>query len=91
MSNVNDKLRADLFFQLDIFIPVRMDHKFKNNPDRFCYICSNVVLSNHQAKITDSVKKAYRHYLGVKLGDKDNPFALHVCCKMCGEFEGLEE
>ena len=72
-------------FQLDICIPVRMNHKCKNNPDRFCYICGNVVLPNRQAKITDFVKKAYRSYFGIKLGDQDKPFAPHVCCKTCVE------
>ena len=55
-----------------------MDWKCKNNPDSFCYICSNVVLPNRQAKITDFVKKAYRDDFRVKLGDQDNPF-LPIC------------
>ena len=62
-----------------------MDRKYKNNPDIFCYICSNVVLPNHQTKITDFVKKAYYDYFGVKLRDQDKLFATHVCCKTCGE------
>ena len=68
-----------------------MDHKCKNNPDRFCYICGNVVLPNHQTKITDLVKKAYHDYFGVKLGDQGKPFAPHIFCKTCEELEGLEE
>ena len=40
-----------------------------------------MVFPNCQAKITDFVKKAYRDYFGVKLGDQDKPFAPHVCCK----------
>ena len=51
--------------------------------NRICYICGNVVLLNHQAKITDFLKKAYRDYLGVKLGDQDKSFTPHVCCKTC--------
>ena len=62
-------------FRLDICIPVRMGGKCKNNPDRFCYICGNVVLLNHQAKIINFVKKAYHSYFGVKLGDQDKLFA----------------
>ena len=58
-----------------------MDLKYKNNPDKFYYICSNVVLHNRQAKITDFVKKAYHNYFGVKLGNQDKPFAPHICCK----------
>ena len=68
-----------------------MNCKCKNNPDRFCYICGYMVLPNRQAKITDFVKKAYCDYCGVKAKDQDNPFAPHVCCKTCGELEGLEE
>ena len=49
-----------------------MDRKFKNNPDRFYYICVKVVLPNRQAKITNIVKKAYHDYFGVTLGDQDN-------------------
>ena len=62
-----------------------MDRKRKNNPDRFCYICSNMVLPSRQAKITDFVKKAHRYYFGAKLGDQDKPFAPHICCKTCVE------
>ena len=94
MSSVNDELSADLFFflfQLDICIPVRMDRKCKNNPDRFCYICGNVVLPHHQEKITDFAKKACHDYFGVKLEDQDKPFTPHICCKRYGELEGLEE
>ena len=68
-----------------------MDHKYKKNFDRFCYICGNVVLLNHQAKITDFEKKAYHDYFGVKLVDQDKPFVLHICYKTRRELEGLEE
>ena len=69
MSSVNDELRADLFFffQVDISIPEGMDHQCKNNADMFYYISGNVVLPDHQAKITDFLKKAYNEYFGVKL------------------------
>ena len=67
-----------------------MGCKSKNNPGKFCYICRNVVLPNCQAKITDFVKKVYHDYFRVKLGDH-KPFISHVCHKMYGELEGLEE
>ena len=72
-------------FQFNICIPVRMNCKCNNNLDRFCYICSNVVLPKHQAKITDFVKKAYRDYFGIILGDQDKPFTPQVCCNICVE------
>ena len=62
---------------------LRMDCKSKNNPDKFCYICSNELLPTHQAKITDFMKKAYHNYFGVKLGDQDKPFTPHICCITC--------
>ena len=68
-----------------------MDNKFKNNLVRFYYISSNVVLPNCPAKITNFVKKVYRDYFGVKVGDQDKPFAPYVCCKTYGDLEGLEE
>ena len=66
-----------------------MYRKCKNNLDRFCYICGNVVLLNRQAKIPDFVKKAYHDYCGVKLGDQGKPFAPNVYCKICmGNMKG---
>ena len=44
-----------------------MDRNCKNHPDRFCYICGNVILPSRVAKITAFVKKAYHCYFGVKL------------------------
>ena len=62
-----------------------MERKCTNHPDRFCYICGNVILPRRLANITDFVKKAYHAYFGVKLGDQDKPFAPHVSCKTCVE------
>ena len=62
-----------------------MDRKCRNHPDRFCYICGNMILPGRVAKITDFVKKAYHGYFGVKLGDQDRAFASHVSCKTCVE------
>ena len=49
-----------------------MDRKCKNNHERSCYICGDLVLPNCQAKITDFVKKVYRDYFGVKVEDRMN-------------------
>ena len=62
-----------------------MDCKCPNDPDRFCYICGNVILPGRVAKVTDFVKKVYHAYFGVKLADQDKPFAPHVSCKTCVE------
>ena len=74
----------NLCFLFDVCIPVRMNCKCKNNPDRFYHICSNVVLPSGQAKITDFVKKAYCDYFEIKLRDQDKPFAPYICCKTWG-------
>ena len=58
-----------------------MDRKCTNHPDRFCYICGNVILPDCLAKITDFVKKAYHAYFGVKLGDQDKLFVPLVSWK----------
>ena len=47
-----------LSFQHDIWIPVQMDSKCKNKPDRFCYICAKA-FPNRQTKITDFVKRVF--------------------------------
>ena len=66
-----------------------MDRKWKNNPDIFCYICDNI-LPKRRAKIIDFVKKVYRDYFGVKLGDQNKPFTTNIWCKTCKELEELE-
>ena len=61
-----------------------MDRKCKNH-NRFCCICRHVAFPDHQAKITDFVKKAHQAYLAVELADQDKPFTRHICCKICVE------
>ena len=64
-------------------------HLYSCKNDRFCYICSNVVLPNHQAKISDFIKKSYRDNFEINLGVQDKPFTSHICCKTCGELKGM--
>ena len=61
IQHVNNELNADLFFsfQINICIPVRIDRNYENNPDWFCHICGNVVLTHRQEKITDFMKNTY--------------------------------
>ena len=56
-----------------------------NDLDSFCYICGEYILKEHERSITDLVRKVYRAYFGVKLGDQDKPWAPHVVCKSCVE------
>ena len=44
-----------------------------NDPDSFCYICGEYILKEYKRSITDFVRKVYRAYFGVKLGDQDKP------------------
>ena len=81
MSPTNWALIYFFSFQLDIRIPVRRDRECNNNFDRFYYICGYVVLRNRRAKITDFLRKAYRDYIMIKLGDQNKPCAPLVCCK----------
>jgi len=62
-----------------------MNRKCRNDPNRFCYICGQVTLSERQSPITNFVKRSYHAYFGVKLGDQDKAFAPHICCKTCVE------
>ena len=50
---------TDLVFLFCILDRERMDCKCPNDPDRFCYICGNVILPGRVAKVTDFVKKVY--------------------------------
>ena len=67
-----------------------------NDPDSFCYICGEYILKEYKRSITDFVRKVYRAYFGVKLGDQDKPWAPHVVCKSwlstyeCGQKEKLK-
>ena len=67
---VKRQQRVKSWFILSL-IPVRIDCKFKNTSDTFCYIVDNIVFPYIQAKNTDFAKKAYCDLFGVKLGDQD--------------------
>lgn len=64
---------------------VKMNRSCRNDPNRFCYICGEIILPKRRSNITKFVKKTYHAYFGVRLGDQDKPFAPHVCCKTCVE------
>ena len=49
----------------------------------FFYICDEFALVKQGRDITDFVKKAYRVYFGVKLGDQDKNWAPHKVCSTC--------
>ncbi|KAJ8887560.1 hypothetical protein PR048_013776 [Dryococelus australis] len=55
----------------------------RNTPDSFCYICGEFTFARHREKISLIVKKAYKHYFGMELGDQDKNWAPHICCATC--------
>ena len=58
---------------------------YRNDPDKFCYICGEYTFKNQRKAITDFVRKIYLAYFKVKLGDQDKPLAPYIFCKACVE------
>ena len=55
----------------------------KNNPDNFCYICGCVTTKAYKRKISNYVKKLYKLYFEIEVGDQDKKWAPHICCSFC--------
>lgn len=55
----------------------------RNTPDNFCYICGGFTFARHRKKISPIVKKAYKYYFGIELGDQQKDWAPHICCATC--------
>ena len=45
--------------------------KCLNNPNNFCYICGQHMLTKQSQEITTFVKTYYYYYFGIYLGDQD--------------------
>ena len=56
-----------------------------NNPDTFCYICGYFTLSRQRRNITMFVRRAYKAYFGLTLGDQEKKWAPHIVCHNCEE------
>lgn len=56
-----------------------------NDPDIFCYICGYFTLAPRRRNITTFVKRVYRAYFKVPLGDQDKNWAPHKVCTTCVE------
>ena len=63
----------------------RMRHHCRNKPDAFCYICGCYTLIRQRRNISSFVKRAYKAYFEVHLGDQDQQWAPHVVCHNCEE------
>ena len=60
-------------------------HHCRNKPDAFCYICGCYTLHHQRRNISLFVKRAYKAYFEVHLGDQDKKWAPHVVCHNCEE------
>lgn len=60
-----------------------MSHSCKNHPDRYCYICGEILFAKQRTTITNNIVKAYELYFGCKLGDQDKSWAPHFTCSTC--------
>ena len=78
-------LCTELWYSLQDIIAiikeVVVNRKCRSNPNRFCYICGQVTLSDRWSPITNFVKKSYHAYFGVKLGDQEKPLRLTYAVK----------
>ena len=59
--------------------------KCKNKGDAFCYICGVYTFSRQRRNISLFVKRAYKAYFQVPLGDQDKKWAPHIVCHNCEE------
>ena len=63
----------------------RMRYHYRNKPDAFCYICGCYTLNRQRRNISLFVKRAYKAYFAVHLGDQNKQWAPHVLCHNCEE------
>ena len=62
--------------------PATSHHKYLNNPDSFCYICSSFTMPSQRANICAFVKEAYVAYVAY--------VAPHKVCKQSVESSGMQ-
>ena len=73
------------FFVSDLIMASSIRHKCVNNPDAFCYVCGCYTLLRQKRNITSFVRRAYKDYFDVPLGDQDKKWAPHIVCHNCEE------
>ena len=54
-----------------------------NKANSFCYVCEDFTTVAQRRTITYLLRTAYFHYFDCKIGDQDNSWAPHICCKPC--------
>ena len=57
----------------------------KSKPDSFCYVCGCYTLLCQRSNVTSFVKRAYKVYFQILLGDQDKKWSSHIVCHNCEE------
>ena len=57
----------------------------ENKPDAFCYIRGCFMLIPQRRNITSYMRRAYKVYFGLALGDQDKKWVPHIVCHNCKE------
>ena len=52
----------------------------------FCYTYGEYTIVPNKNPVANFIKRAYDAYFGIKLGDQDKAWALHMVCKSCIEY-----
>ena len=55
----------------------------KNKPDSFCYVCGCYTLLRQRCNIISFVKRAYKAYFQIPLGEQDKKWSSHIVCHNC--------
>ena len=62
-----------------------LSRKLQESAGFILLICGEYVMEKQKRNITEFVKRAYKVYFGMKLGDHDKSWAPHIVCKTCVE------
>jgi len=54
-------------------------------PDSFCYVCGCYTLLRQRCNMTLFVKRVYKAYFQIPLGDQDKKWSSHMVCHNCDE------
>ncbi|MEL7307752.1 MAG: hypothetical protein AAGK05_07670 [Pseudomonadota bacterium] len=60
-------------------------HACYDKSNTFCYICGCYAFERQRRNISTFVKRAYKAYFGLTIGDQDKRWAPHIVCQNCEE------
>jgi len=66
-----------------IYYLTMTSRQFKNDPNRFCYICGKLTSAKEKRSITSHTKKLYKAHFDCDIAGKDKSWAPRVCCLTC--------